>query len=385
MAFRSSGQRDSRRRRVLNETSLGWSRSKNSTRRGRSGIRQQERLSENYGDALFMDEQARLTDLIPQRLPKIFFLFILGILVIAGLEALYAWTPSLSPMTSDGRVAAFDLDGEGSLAVWFSSTTYLLAAFVAVVVYTIRRYKTDDYHGHYRVWLWAAMCWLILSIDETASLHEGFKEMMTQVTGTRLLGDGSMWWVIAYFFLLGAVGTRLVVDMRSCRLSTAAMVAVAICYATAVVAQLGWILPTADAREIMIEEGAEMLGNLFLLLAMVLHARYVILDAEGLLPRREKEDEEETGDVEQYAEEEPEEEQYEYDDDEVAAEEAALFGQTIRVHPPRNPARKPASKPSDAFSVGMEAAENSVGRKLTKQEKKALRHRLEKQRRARSA
>ena len=325
-----------------------------------------------------MDEQARLTDLVPQKLPKILALFIVGLLVVAGLEMLYAWMPELAPMTTDGRVAAFDLDGEGSLAVWFSSATFLLAAFTAVVVYTVRRHKTDDYHGHYRVWLWAAMCWLILSVDETASLHEGFKEMMTQVTGTRLLGDGSMWWVIAYFFLLGAVGTRLVVDMRSCRLSTASMGMVAVCYCLAILAQLGWILPESGARGVMVEEGAEMTGNLFLLLAMVLHARYVVLDAEGLLPQREEDDAEDEYD-----------EEYEYDEDEVAAEEAALFGQPVKVHPPygitRNSTVRNKSKTNNAFSAGMEASENRVGRKLTKQEKKALRRRLEQERRRRSA
>ncbi len=331
-----------------------------------------------------MDEQLRLTDLVPRGLTKIFALFIVGIGVVVGLEMLYAWMPNLAPMTTDGRVAAFDLDGEGSLAVWFSSTTFLLAAGAAVIVYAVRRHKTDDYHGHYRVWLWAAMCWLLLSIDETSSLHEGFKEMMTQVTGTRLLGDGSMWWVIAYFFLLGAVGTRLVVDMRPCRLSTISMVLVAVCYSVAIVAQLEWIMPGAGARAVMVEEGAEMVGNLFLLLAMTLHARYVILDAEGLLPVRE-----EAEDEYEYEE---EAEEYEYDEDEVAAEEAALFGQTVRVHPPHGTSRR-ASKRSkskarsggDAFSEGMETAESNVGRKLTKQEKKALRRRLEQERRRRSA
>ena len=78
-------------------------------------------------------------------------------------------------------------------------------------------------------------------------------------------------------------------------------------------AQLGWILPEAGAREVMLEEGAEMIGNLFLLLAMTLHARYVILDAEGLLPHRE-----ETEDV--YEEDAEEEYEYEYEEDEVEAE-----------------------------------------------------------------
>ena len=37
--------------------------------------------------------------------------------------------------------------------------TLILAGLAAVLVYTVRRYKTDDYRGYYRIWLWAAMCW----------------------------------------------------------------------------------------------------------------------------------------------------------------------------------------------------------------------------------
>ena len=163
-----------------------------------------------------MDEQPRLTDLVPLRLPVWLLILAVGLAIVAGLEALYAWMPRLAHLTTDGSVAAFDLDAEGSLAVWFSSMTLALAALAAVMVYSVRRFKTDDYYGHYRIWLWAAACWLLLSIDETASLHEGFKEMMACVTGTRLHGDGSIWWVIAYGFLLAAVGTRLLIDMRHC-------------------------------------------------------------------------------------------------------------------------------------------------------------------------
>ena len=188
-----------------------------------------------------------------------FLLFVVGLLMVAGMEALYAWMPNL---------AAFDLDGEGSLAVWFSSTVLLSSSLAAVLVYSVRRHRKDDYQGHYRVWLWAALCWLLLSVDETAGLHEGFKEMMTLVTGTRLLGDGSMWWVIAYFFLLGGVGIRLLIDMRRCRLSTASMAMVAVGYALAVATRLGWILPESGAKGVMFKEGAEMVGNLFLLLAI---------------------------------------------------------------------------------------------------------------------
>lgn len=339
-----------------------------------------------------MDEQPRLSDLVPTRLRVFFVVLLAGLAVVAGLEGLYTWTPRLAPATTDGRVAAFDLDGEGSLAVWFSSTTLALAGLAAILVFTIRRHRTDDYPGRYRVWLWAAACWFLLSIDETSSLHEGFKEMMVLVTGTRVLGDGSIWWVAPYFFLLGAVGTRLLVDMRECWLSTAALVATAACYTVAVVAQLGWILPESGARGVMLEEGAEMVGNLMLLLAMGLHARHVILDAKGLLRGQTKL----AGDP--------------LDDEAVEEERELLLGnRSVTVHPPHGvprPAVRPAaaSWPDPVVSIvpaasSSEPAASSAGtfepdtldrRKLTKAERKAMRKRLrrmaaERERRKRSA
>ncbi len=234
-----------------------------------------------------MDQIPRLTDLIPRSVWPYGLALILGIGVIAGLEWLYAVAmPRLSPWTTDGTVEAFDLDGEGTLAVWFSSTTLLFASGAAVIVYWVRRYRRDDYQGTYRIWLWAAGCWLLMSLDETASLHEGFKKMMVLLTGQSLGGDGSLWWAIPYFFLLGGVGIRLLIDMRESFLSTAAFLAVALCYATAVAAQLEWFLPQSGALGIMIEEGAEMFGDWLLLLAMTLHARHVILDAEGRLSKK---------------------------------------------------------------------------------------------------
>jgi len=382
--FRQSGQRDSRRRRVLADLVLGRLPGEETPCGGsrRGVIRMQ---SGSYGDPAFLEHQLRLTDLIPRRIGLFVLLFLVGSLMVAGLLGLYTWSPQLAPMTSDGTVEAFDLDGEGTLAVWFSSTMLLLASFVSVVVYTVRRHKKTDYHGHYHIWLWAALCWLLLSIDETASLHEAFMAMMTRLTGTPLVGDGSAWWMIAYFFLLGGIGTRLALDMRECRESLTTFLSVGACYAAAIVAQLGWVWPTETARAIMLEEGAEMMGDLMLLLAIGLHARHVLLNAEGLLPRHEPKKKDEPKQQDAY-----EQEELETDQDDLAAEQSVLFGQSVRVNPPRGVSRsfsepaapKPAAPPAklDAYSAGMKAAENQVGRQLTKQEKKALRRRLEKMR-----
>ena len=379
MQFRRSGQRDDRRRRVLTDTLSAAVATARALRRPRAsdGGGQTVRKSANYGDAEFMDEQPRVTDLIPIRLTGFLAVFVAGLAVIAGLEGLYAWMPQLAILTTDGRVATFDLDGEGSLAVWFSSMTLALAGLVAILVFMVRRHRTDDYPGRYRIWLWAASCWFLMSLDETSSLHEGYKEMMAVVTGTRVFGDGSIWWVAVYFFLLAAVGTRLLADMRECRLSTAALLATAACYGLAVGVQLGWILPESGARGVMVEEGAEMLGNLMLLMAMGLHARHVILDAEGVLPQRKGPTPKTDEKVEKEA-------------------SRSTLGGSVVVHPPQSiprpagtvatPSRSRATVAS-AAQIPFEPEPDEpdaqqlaapVRRKLTKAERKAMRRRLRK-------
>lgn len=278
---------EERRRRLLSET-LGDDSTSESPARARSarphsGSAGRLPIGSRYPKDGFLDRQPRLTDLIPTRLWVCALIFLAGLGVIAGLEALYCWMPRFSQVATDGRIAAFDLDGEGSLAVWVSSMTLALAAMVAAVIYTVRRHRIDDYQGYYRIWLWAAACWLVMSVDETGSLHEGFKEMMAHATGTRLSGDGSLWWVAPYFLVLAAVGLRLLADMRDCLLAAAAFLATAVCYAAAVAFQLGWIMPESGARGVMFEEGAELLGDLLLLMSMLLYARFVILEAQGCL------------------------------------------------------------------------------------------------------
>jgi len=368
--FRRSGQRDTRRRRLFAEEQ--WLAAENRYRQWPDRRAREElppRKSRNYGDAEFMDEQPRLTDLIPRKPWPFVLVLLVGIGCIVGLELLYAWMPTLAPATTDGRVAALDLDGEGSLAVWFSSVTLLLCAASAWLVFMVRRHKIDDYQGHYRVWLWAAACWVLMSLDETASLHEGFKEMMAHLTGTRLFGDGSIWWVVPYFFLLGAVGSRLLVDMWACRLSSATLLVSAGCYAVAVVAQLGWVLPESGARGVMLEEGAEMLGGVVLFTAMLLHARYVVLDAEGLLPEVVDEEDEDEAALEAALD---------HLDDELLRGE----DEWLKVEPaqePRRPVlrRRSAEVPEEKFveEFAIEPEPEPIPRKLSKAERKALRRR----------
>lgn len=235
-----------------------------------------------------MDRQMRITDLVPQRYRVFALWFAIGAAVIGGLEALYHYMPRLGAHASDGRIAAFDLDGEGSLGAWFSSFSLGLAACLSLIILSVRRQRDDDYHGRYRVWFWAALLFFVMSVDECASLHEGFKEMMTGLTGYRLAGDGSLWWVLAYGLFGGVIGLRMVLDLRRCRAALTFLGLTAACYLVAVVVQLEWLLPERGAQGVMVEEGLEMGGNLLLLIGLGLYARYAMLEVQGLIPLKEK-------------------------------------------------------------------------------------------------
>jgi hypothetical protein len=243
--------------------------------------------SEHYGDAEFLVALPRLIDLVPHR--RISFVLILlgGLMVIAGLECLYAWMPELPFVGAGGRLAALDLAAPGSLASWFSSVILLAASVVAGLIYSIRRHKTDDYHGRYRIWLWAAGGWFWLATANAAGLHQAIQQMATAATGTKLLGDGSLWWIGAWLLLMVVIGSRVLLDMWASRLSSAAIILAWVCYATAFSAHLGWLLPDRGVNHVLARQGAQMAGDLLMLLAMGLYARHVLLDAQGLLRREE--------------------------------------------------------------------------------------------------
>jgi hypothetical protein len=290
------GQLDDRRRRVLTEEVIGSAAamaepsveavsgsSSGTLRRRRSAHR-----TRSYGDDVLTDHQPRVTDLLPQRYSILALALTAALTVVTGLEAAHLWLPELSRLTGGSRLTALDLTSDAALVNWFSSTTLGLAAAVALAIYSVRKHRRDDYHGRYRVWLWAAALWAAMSLDEGASLHEGLTEVASHFGAQQGYGGGPIWWVAAYGLLFAAVGTRLFLEMRCCRLSSASLLTAVACYVSAVIAKLGVMPALGGVYAVMTEEGCEMVGDVLVLFAMLAHARYTILDAQGAIAPKAK-------------------------------------------------------------------------------------------------
>lgn len=276
-----SGQHGDRRRRLLTEDLLQSDAGEAAVPRAAGDAERKLRAASLPAEASLMEQLPRVIDLFPRKYLSLSLWFVCGLAVIGALEWAYFESSRLGGLTTDGTIEAFDLDTEGSLGAWFSSFTLNLAAFATLGIYSIRKRHVDDYRARYRIWGWAAACWLVMSIDEAASLHEGFKELLTIVAGTRIAGDGSLWWVLAYLMVLMPLGTLIWIELRSSVFARIALAGAAICYGVAVLAQLQIILPDAGMIEVMLEEGLEMAGNLLLLFSMCLYAKQVIEDLEN--------------------------------------------------------------------------------------------------------
>ncbi len=322
------------------------------------------RKSDHYGDAEFLEQQWRLLDLIPQRALSLVVVVSALTAVITSLEFLYVWM--LDCAAEGGTMfSAFDLASKGSLANWFSSLLLLATAGASILVYTVRRYRTDDYQGRYRIWLWAAACWFLLAADQAANLREAFRHMMVSLTGTSLAGDGSLWWAVFYVFLLGSVGSRIVMDMRASLSAVAWLATAAIFFTLAIAGRLGWSPFEDSGWQIMFLTGIEMLGNLMLLTAITLFARHVLQDAQGLLPHGEEDAEPEV------------------EEDLECEETATTSSSSVRwrkIDPPHvTPQPTTYQRPATTASFSPpknDTIASPINRKLTKGEKRALKEKL---------
>ena len=123
---------------------------------------------ETYTSQARRDEQPRLTDLVPTRYRVLAAWYTAGAVIIGLLEVLYSRLDWLTQQVAPAVPRALDLADRGSFAAWFSSAWLSITALISVLVFSLRRHRVDDYRGRYRIWIWAALAWMALAVNQTA-------------------------------------------------------------------------------------------------------------------------------------------------------------------------------------------------------------------------
>lgn len=274
--------RNDRRRRVLKDEV----RSPSSTRATvRADVADDAR---RYSDAAGVENHPQVTDFVPRRYSTIALLGLLGVAATAVTAALHYFALPVAVSHGMDSSAAFDLTARGNMTQWLAALVLFMASGLCVLTYSIRRHRIDDYRGRYRVWIGAAVAGLALSANSVTGLHELLSDVLTRTTGWSALRNGAAWEMAIAGLPLAWIFVRMLLDVRECRIAAALLAGAAACYGISAAGFLGYS-PVVEARvRPLITASTLLLGHWLLFTAIVANARFVVLDAQGLVAVRRR-------------------------------------------------------------------------------------------------
>ena len=158
---------------------------------------------------------------------------------IVGLLAFYGHWRLWPTGTWQRYLSCLDVQRPGSLATWLCSLMLCVAAFQGIQIYRLRRHKTDDYRGRYRVWAWFPGILLATALSVATGVH---RELTALLVGC-LWHDAPQEYVamlpLAALGVWLLVAARLTFELRPNRWSLSSLAAATAGYlAGVIVAQI---------------------------------------------------------------------------------------------------------------------------------------------------
>lgn len=275
--------RNNRRRRVLNDEVLSASSSHVALRAMADG-RDSNQDAPRYSDAAGVENHPQVTDFVPRRHRTVALLVLTGATTTAALGALHYFADPIAAACGLAHIRALDLASPGSLASWIAAVLLAATSVTCALVYSIRRHRIDDYRGRYRIWQAAAVACALLSVNSIVGLHDVLAQTLSHHTGWAVLRAGAIWWLAIAGLPLAWIAVRMLIDVNESHVA-AALLLTSICTFLAAGASFLGVIPLADPRlETLTTGAALLLGDWLLLAAVVSYARFVVLDAQGLIP-----------------------------------------------------------------------------------------------------
>lgn len=277
--------RSGRRRRVLNEEVLSASASHLALRAASEDRSTGDAL--RYSDAAAVENHPQISDFIPRRHRTIAMMLIIGLAATGGVAVFHQLAAPLAAATGTLHQQPLDVSAGNSLAAWMGSVLLFVTSLACLLIHSIRRHRIDDYRGRYRIWRWAAAACLLASANNVAPLHALVADVLTHYAGWSALRGGAVWWLTLAGVPLAWISLRISFDVRESAASAVLLVASLLAYAAALANFLGW-LPGIEPRwESLVTGGTALAGHWLILTSVVCYARHVVLDAQGLVRRRQ--------------------------------------------------------------------------------------------------
>ena len=239
-----------------------------------------------YGAQANIENHPQVTDLVPRRFATIVLLLSAPLAIAAGVEVV-CWKASVTEAwLGSTTLAQAIVDASVRLGQWFSAGVLALAALAALQVYSLKRYRIDDFKGRYRVWRFAALLGLVVSANCVVGLHNVLSQLGDGLVANAYI-SGALWWLPLVALAGGWALLRLVVNSSECFSTCSAFVVAAVCFVVGAVSALGWSPAALDAFPGLLSRVAPAVGYTLILAGCITYARYIVLDVQGLIAHRE--------------------------------------------------------------------------------------------------
>jgi hypothetical protein len=286
MDLRTTGSRDERRRRVLIDDAQAEP-AHGDEPRNPPARRSKSESSASKGTRYSLESldrgQPRIADLLPKRRLTLWLWLLAATMVIAALVALDVASAGWRAKRPEIDWSIFRLDALGSMANWVAALVLAWAGFAGLQIYLIRRHRSDDYRGGYRLWSSAAVLLTIASLDAATSLHSFLGRLAGSLLGA---AQYSEWIGIGLVAVIGiAFGARMVWEIKPSRGALATFAVAALCYLAAIAPGAG-LMDALPVRTTLVAATAALCGHALVLLTVGVFGRYVFLEAHGQLPLR---------------------------------------------------------------------------------------------------
>ncbi len=277
-----------RRRRVTLDQTQNEERAAAARKSRTTGVKSRNgKKRRTYTEGARRSRQFKTTDLIPKRIWSVAAVVALLLAAIAGLNLLHLHSPEWLTVIGEEGVAALSLDSGHGLAVWYSNFLLLLTSCVSLQLYLLRQHRRDDYRASYRVWMWLALIFLLASAASVTGISSLLKNLFTNAVGSGSIAGGLTLVLAVKILGLLLLVVRGLVEVRFSRLAVFALLVVFAAYGgAALMTEVPDVQSEASNFIHAARGNCLLLGATALLVSIIGFARYVYLEANGLIQPR---------------------------------------------------------------------------------------------------
>lgn len=244
-------------------------------RRTAQRLREAKRPTAAYGARVHRRLQGRWFSLVPVRRRTLIgvasALLLLVLMLAAAHYAAVAW-PAIATHPQIAR--PLRLDRPDSFGRWIHSLLLAASAGASLLIYQLRRYRLDDYLGHYRIWRVVLLVTLGASVNSAASLVDWTGAVLDAVFGRRVALTGGDWISLVLSIGGAVLALRITAEVRRSRWALATMIAAWALFAIAPAA--AWNFLAVDGLgSWMLVTSAPLLASAMLLISLGGYLRHL--------------------------------------------------------------------------------------------------------------